>query len=316
MPRWPSASGTSATCRSTCPPVRDSTGISASRTPTTWSATPPFPRRTCCRRTMEPKITDYNVPLMRDGKVVERPADQTTITRRYTDEAIAFIRQQQKQPFFLYLAHNLPHVPLFRSKEFEGTQRARHLRRRDRRDRPQRRQDSRHAPGAETRSTDARRVPERQRTVDAVSRAGRVRGPAPWREGQHVGRRHARARDLLAARRGAAGRDDGHWVGARSAPDVRHAGECSRARWPHDRRAGSVGDPDEGRREPARDGLLLQRCHAHRRAASRVQAASGRRRRQRCERRSRDSGAREPGVGALQPRRRPVRKIQSRRQAP
>ena len=72
------------------------------------------------RRTMEPKITDYNVPLMRDGKVVERPADQTTITRRYTDEAIAFIRQQQAQPFFLYLAHNLPHVPLFRSKEFEG----------------------------------------------------------------------------------------------------------------------------------------------------------------------------------------------------
>ena len=72
------------------------------------------------RRTMEPKITDYNVPLMRDAKIVERPADQTTITRRYTDEAIAFIRQQQKQPFFLYLAHNLPHVPLFRSKEFEG----------------------------------------------------------------------------------------------------------------------------------------------------------------------------------------------------
>jgi len=72
------------------------------------------------RRTMEPKITDFNVPLMRDAKIVERPADQTTITRRYTDEAIAFIRQQQKQPFFLYLAHNLPHVPLFRSKEFEG----------------------------------------------------------------------------------------------------------------------------------------------------------------------------------------------------
>ena len=72
------------------------------------------------RRTMEPKITDYNVPLMRDAKIVERPADQTTITRRYTDEAIAFIRKQQKQPFFLYLAHNLPHVPLFRSKGFEG----------------------------------------------------------------------------------------------------------------------------------------------------------------------------------------------------
>ena len=74
------------------------------------------------RRTMDPKITDYNVPLMRDAKIIEQPADQTTITRRYTDEAIAFIRQQRQQqrPFFLYLAHNLPHVPLFRSKEFEG----------------------------------------------------------------------------------------------------------------------------------------------------------------------------------------------------
>ena len=72
------------------------------------------------RRTMDPKITDYNVPLMRDAKIVERPADQTTITRRYTDEAIAFIRQQQKQPFLIYLAHNLPHVPLFTSKEFAG----------------------------------------------------------------------------------------------------------------------------------------------------------------------------------------------------
>ncbi len=72
------------------------------------------------RRTLSPRIDDYNVPLMRDGKVVERPADQTTITRRYTDEAIAFIREQRTRPFFLYLAHNLPHVPLFRSKEFEG----------------------------------------------------------------------------------------------------------------------------------------------------------------------------------------------------
>ena len=81
---------------------------------------PSIPVADALRRTMEPKIAEYNVPLMRDAQVVERPADQTTITKRYTDEAIAFIRQQQKQPFFLYLAHNLPHVPLFRSKEFEG----------------------------------------------------------------------------------------------------------------------------------------------------------------------------------------------------
>ena len=71
-------------------------------------------------RTMAPTVGMYNVPLMRNGDIVERPADQTTITRRYTDEAIAFIREQKARPFFLYLAHNLPHVPLFRSKEFEG----------------------------------------------------------------------------------------------------------------------------------------------------------------------------------------------------
>jgi arylsulfatase A-like enzyme len=81
---------------------------------------PAIPATDVFRRTMDPKTSEYNVPLMRDGKVVERPADQTTITRRYTDEAIAFIRSQRTQPFFLYLAHNLPHVPLFRSKEFEG----------------------------------------------------------------------------------------------------------------------------------------------------------------------------------------------------
>jgi arylsulfatase A-like enzyme len=81
---------------------------------------PAIPAADAFRRTFEPKITDYNVPLMRDTKIVERPADQTTITRRFTDEAIAFIRQERNRPFFVYLAHNLPHVPLFRSKEFEG----------------------------------------------------------------------------------------------------------------------------------------------------------------------------------------------------
>ena len=67
-----------------------------------------------------PKVEYWNCPLMRDTKVVERPADQTTITKRYTAEAIRFIRENKDRPFFVYLAHNLPHVPLFRSKEFEG----------------------------------------------------------------------------------------------------------------------------------------------------------------------------------------------------
>ena len=71
-------------------------------------------------RFIDPAPAGFNVPLMKNDAIVERPADQTTITRRYTDEAIAFIREHRTQPFFVYLAHNLPHVPLFRSKEFAG----------------------------------------------------------------------------------------------------------------------------------------------------------------------------------------------------
>ena len=71
----------------------------------------------------DPKIEYWNVPLMRNLKIVERPADQTTITRRYTEEAIAFINQNTDRPFFLYLPHSLPHVPLFRSREFAGVSR-------------------------------------------------------------------------------------------------------------------------------------------------------------------------------------------------
>jgi arylsulfatase A len=72
------------------------------------------------RRVMEPRIEYWNVPLMRDEAIIERPADQTTLTRRYTDEAIGFVRANRERPFFLYLAHSMPHVPLFRSPEFEG----------------------------------------------------------------------------------------------------------------------------------------------------------------------------------------------------
>ncbi len=69
---------------------------------------------------LKPKSEYWNVPLIRDEKIVERPADQTTITRRFAEEAVQFIRASKEKPFFLYLAHNLPHVPLFRSDAFAG----------------------------------------------------------------------------------------------------------------------------------------------------------------------------------------------------
>jgi arylsulfatase A len=52
-------------------------------------------------------------------EVVERPAEQSTLTKRYTEEAVEFIDRSEGKPFFLYLAHSMPHVPLFRSTNFE-----------------------------------------------------------------------------------------------------------------------------------------------------------------------------------------------------
>jgi arylsulfatase A-like enzyme len=70
---------------------------------------------------LDPKIEYWNVPLLRGTEVIERPADQHTLTRRYTDEAIRFIREHRGGPFFVYLPHTMPHVPLFASSEFAGT---------------------------------------------------------------------------------------------------------------------------------------------------------------------------------------------------
>jgi len=69
---------------------------------------------------IDPKIEYFQVPLLRNQKEVERPADQRTITRRYTEEAVKFIKENKENPFFLYLAHSMPHVPLFASEKFSG----------------------------------------------------------------------------------------------------------------------------------------------------------------------------------------------------
>jgi arylsulfatase A len=65
----------------------------------------------------------WNAPLYRNEDLVARPADQTQLTRRYTEEAERFIRGHRRQPFFLYIAHSFPHVPLFASPEFAGRSR-------------------------------------------------------------------------------------------------------------------------------------------------------------------------------------------------
>src|SRR5687767_1040092 len=77
-------------------------------------------RQTRMKALFNPKPEYWDVPLMRNEKVVERPVDHRTLTRRYTEEALRFIARNKKSPFFLYLAHSMPHVPLARSESFVG----------------------------------------------------------------------------------------------------------------------------------------------------------------------------------------------------
>jgi len=72
----------------------------------------------------KPPHDGWNVPLVQNGTIIERPADQTTLTRRYTEQAVKFIQKHQDRPFFLYFAHTFPHVPMFASPEFRGKSRA------------------------------------------------------------------------------------------------------------------------------------------------------------------------------------------------
>ncbi|MBL9200798.1 MAG: sulfatase [Opitutaceae bacterium] len=70
-----------------------------------------------------PPADGWNVALQRDGKEIERPADQTTLTQRYTAEALRVIEANRTRPFFIYLAHTMPHTPLFASPAFRGKSR-------------------------------------------------------------------------------------------------------------------------------------------------------------------------------------------------
>ena len=60
------------------------------------------------------------LPLLRDATVIEAPADQDTLTARYTEEAVKFIHANKDRPFFLYLPHTAVHVPLHPGADFKG----------------------------------------------------------------------------------------------------------------------------------------------------------------------------------------------------
>ena len=58
--------------------------------------------------------------MMRNGEVIESPADVDLMTQKYTEETIGFIRSHRDKPFFIYLAHHMPHLPLGASPGFKG----------------------------------------------------------------------------------------------------------------------------------------------------------------------------------------------------
>ena len=60
------------------------------------------------------------LPLMRDEKVIEAPARQATLTKRYTEETVKFIKANKDKPFFVYLPHAMVHLPLHASEAFKG----------------------------------------------------------------------------------------------------------------------------------------------------------------------------------------------------
>ena len=61
----------------------------------------------------ESTLTKWKTPLIENEKIVELPVDQRTITRRCTDKAISFIKKNQNKPFFIYVPHSMPHIPLY-----------------------------------------------------------------------------------------------------------------------------------------------------------------------------------------------------------
>jgi arylsulfatase len=60
------------------------------------------------------------LPLMQNTNIIEEPANLNTLTERYTQQAVNFISNSQKKPFFLYLAHSFPHIPVATSEAFKG----------------------------------------------------------------------------------------------------------------------------------------------------------------------------------------------------
>lgn len=64
-----------------------------------------------------------HLPLIEGNRIINRqvtPEDQVSLTTSYTEKAVDFITRNKARPFFLYVAHSMPHVPLYVSEKFKG----------------------------------------------------------------------------------------------------------------------------------------------------------------------------------------------------
>ncbi len=64
-----------------------------------------------------------SVPLLRGEEVVEPATDVAALTRRFTEEALGFLRRTRGRPFLLVLAWSAPHAPYVPAPEFQGKSR-------------------------------------------------------------------------------------------------------------------------------------------------------------------------------------------------
>ena len=60
------------------------------------------------------------LPFYRNTELIESGPDQQYLTKKYTEEAVKQIKNRGQKPFFIYLAHNMPHTPLYASPAFKG----------------------------------------------------------------------------------------------------------------------------------------------------------------------------------------------------
>ena len=230
-PRRSSASGTAATSRSSCPRGTASTATTACPTATTWAA-----------RSEQPSDRVRPLPLLRDEEVIQQQPDQASLTERYVEECVRFIREQPR-PAVLPVPGPHARAPAASTPPSGSCSESR--------ERPLRRVPSRHrleprrAPartgGAGPRRTT--RWSSSPATTAPRGERGRQQRAAARRQGHHLGRRPARALHhalaRAACRPGAAARElvdlDGPAADAAPAWRGRAAGG------PHHRRAGHLG---------------------------------------------------------------------------